>query len=205
MTTAAQRAAYQYQYTEPHPSVVKPTHLSTGRGGAGNATRLCPQTATPGHTATGPASRSPIVSPSLATRRVSTGRGGAGNVKDKKNAQAPGEPTLYELEREARHNHEESITAEKRVWHYGRGGEGNLINQAKSKEGSIKSAKGKDKASFEQERRASNESVISSGSSVGSVNAERPAKGSRQSSFTEKIAAKLGARRPSNQGSLLAV
>jgi len=190
MTTAVQRAAYQYNYTEPHPTVKHITPLSTGRGGAGNRTTVCPITTTAGATATGPASRS-LVAPVPTPRRLSSGRGGAGNVKPKAAVANPNEPTLFELEREARHNHEDAISADKRVWHYGRGGEGNLINQKKVVE------KGKLRVSEVEQRRGSNESVISTGSSVASDFAERIRRGSRAGSFTEKLAARLGARRGS--------
>jgi len=110
-----------YRITEPHPSV--PATTSTiyyGRGGAGNITRVSQVTSGPD--ASGPASRVKLTPPPSNARFLS-GRGGAGNVhREKERAMFSFDEELAQQERLREHAAP--------VYHIGRGGAGNLIDEA---------------------------------------------------------------------------
>ncbi|QDS70860.1 hypothetical protein FKW77_005598 [Venturia effusa] len=110
--------ARNYSITEPHPSVPASNYYLSGRGGAGNMTRVSAQTVSAGPDATGPAARVAIPTHS-SDAYFAAGRGGAGNMHREK------ERAIFsfdeELERQARlMNHQAP------VYHVGRGGAGNV-------------------------------------------------------------------------------
>ena len=110
-----------YSITEPHPSVPKSNYIHSGRGGAGNYAQVNPQDITSGQAANGPVSIRPLkgVSPN---DYFTTGRGGAGNVHREK------ERAIFsfdeELERQQRMTEHQAP-----IYHVGRGGAGNLVDE----------------------------------------------------------------------------
>lgn len=112
-----------FSITEPHPSV--PSHQSTafhwGRGGAGNVTRVTAKDVTPGPNATGPASRIKLPSPP-SNGQFLTGRGGAGNVHR--------ERAIFSFDEELRQQQRLQEAASP-IYHVGRGGSGNFIDETK--------------------------------------------------------------------------
>lgn len=111
-----------YSITEPHPSVpAASTAFHWGRGGAGNVTRISSKEVTPGPSATGPASRIKLPAPP-SNGQFLTGRGGAGNVHR--------ERAIFSFDEELRQQQRLQEAASP-IYHVGRGGSGNLINEAK--------------------------------------------------------------------------
>jgi hypothetical protein len=110
-----------YQITEPHPSVPASHIYYSGRGGAGNVTRVNPKSTTPGPNASGPASLLPLPPPP-SNALFTSGRGGAGNVhREKERAMFSFDEELAQQERLREHAAP--------VYHIGRGGAGNLIDE----------------------------------------------------------------------------
>ncbi|KAF2260521.1 hypothetical protein CC78DRAFT_26040 [Lojkania enalia] len=111
-----------YHITEPHPSVPASHFYHAGRGGAGNLVRVNPKEVTDGPNATGPASRVKLTPPP-SNGYFTTGRGGAGNVhREKERAMFSFDEELAQQERLREHAAP--------VYHIGRGGAGNLIDEA---------------------------------------------------------------------------
>lgn len=120
-----------YRITEPHPSVPASHYIYSGRGGAGNITRVNPKDITKGADATGPASR--IKLPRNRTNLFTSGRGGAGNVHSEK------ERAIFSFDEELaqqRRIMENSAP----VYHYGRGGAGNYVDEMQPKASRTNSA-----------------------------------------------------------------
>ncbi|KAL8713858.1 MAG: hypothetical protein Q9220_002003 [cf. Caloplaca sp. 1 TL-2023] len=114
---------FSIRLSEPHPTTTASTRLPTGRGGAGNFTRPPPPSSLPSTTTSVQPSSSSTFSTSSQHNKFITGRGGAGNMHT-----ASSERPMFkfdeELERERRHA--EVVP----VYHVGRGGMGNLINES---------------------------------------------------------------------------
>jgi len=110
-----------YSITEPHPSIPKSNYVHSGRGGAGNYSHVNPQDITSAQTASGPASIRPLRVTSPA-EYFAAGRGGAGNVHRVK------ERAIFsfdeELERQRRMTEHQAP-----IYHVGRGGAGNLVDE----------------------------------------------------------------------------
>lgn len=106
-----------YHITEPHPSLTN--NIKFGRGGAGNMTRVT--AVTNGPNASGPASRIKLTPPPTNVY-FTTGRGGAGNVhREKERAMFSFDEELAQQERLREHAAP--------VYHIGRGGAGNLVDE----------------------------------------------------------------------------
>lgn len=110
-----------YQITEPHPSIPASNYVHAGRGGAGNITKVNPKNVTAGPDATGPASRIALSSPP-ADAYFTTGRGGAGNVHREK------ERSIFSFDEELAQQRRVMENAAP-VYHIGRGGAGNLVDE----------------------------------------------------------------------------
>lgn len=110
-----------YSITEPHPSIPKSNYMHSGRGGAGNYAQVNPQDITSGYTASGPASIRPLKGASP-DDYFTAGRGGAGNIHREK------ERAIFsfdeELERQRRMTEHQAP-----IYHVGRGGAGNLVDE----------------------------------------------------------------------------
>jgi len=92
-----------------------------GRGGAGNVTRVNPENVTSGPNATGPASRVKLTPPP-SNAYFTSGRGGAGNLhREKERAMFSFDEELAQQERLREHAAP--------VYHIGRGGAGNAIDE----------------------------------------------------------------------------
>ncbi|KAF2832502.1 hypothetical protein CC86DRAFT_366282 [Ophiobolus disseminans] len=111
-----------FHITEPHPSV-RSSYVYSGRGGAGNVTRVSPSTLTNGATATGPASRVKLTPPP-STAYFASGRGGAGNMHREK------ERAMFSFDEELQQQ-ERLRSQQAPVYHVGRGGAGNLVDEMK--------------------------------------------------------------------------
>jgi hypothetical protein len=112
-----------YHITEPHPSVPASHIYYAGRGGAGNATRVKAADITNGRNASGPASLCKLTSPP-SNAYFTSGRGGAGNVhREKERAMFSFDEELAQQERLREHAAP--------IYHVGRGGAGNAINEMK--------------------------------------------------------------------------
>ncbi|EOD45801.1 hypothetical protein GTA08_BOTSDO11038 [Neofusicoccum parvum] len=113
-----------FSITEPHPSVPSNQYTAVhwGRGGAGNVTRVSSKEVTSGPTATGPASRVKLPSPPTSGQFL-TGRGGAGNVHR--------ERAIFSFDEELRQQQRLQEAASP-IYHVGRGGSGNFIDESKS-------------------------------------------------------------------------
>lgn len=115
----------RYSIVEPHPSAAAETRMLTGRGGAGNITKV-PSSVTRGSDASGPASQFSSLSshsPSLKSRTFLTGRGGAGNIHH-----PPSERAIFSFDEEL----ERQLSQERHaapVYHVGRGGAGNVYGR----------------------------------------------------------------------------
>ncbi|KAI4639278.1 hypothetical protein J4E93_009457 [Alternaria ventricosa] len=109
-----------FHINEPHPSAG--AYMYSGRGGAGNAMRIKPTEITPGPTASGPASRTKLPPPP-SNAFYATGRGGAGNMKKSERAIFSFDEELQQQER--------LRTQQAPVYHIGRGGAGNLVDEMK--------------------------------------------------------------------------
>jgi hypothetical protein len=120
-----------FHITEPHPSV-RSSYIYSGRGGAGNVTRVKPSDITDGRTATGPASRTKL-SPPPSTNFFASGRGGAGNMHRQK------ERAMFSFDEEL--EQQERLRAQQApVYHIGRGGAGNLVDEMKPRTQRLNSA-----------------------------------------------------------------
>jgi hypothetical protein len=121
-----------YSITEPHPSVPKSKYMHSGRGGAGNFAQVNPENITAGQSATGPASIRPL-KPSPPDSYFTAGRGGAGNIHRER------ERAIFsfdeELERQRRMTEHQAP-----IYHVGRGGAGNLVEELRPRMGSRSSA-----------------------------------------------------------------
>jgi hypothetical protein len=109
-----------YSIVEPHPSIPSSHYFSTGRGGAGNATKA-PSSVTRGNDASGPAARVWLPSPATQPKTFTAGRGGAGNVHPSS------ERAIFSFDEEL----ERQLGQERHaapVYHVGRGGAGNVGN-----------------------------------------------------------------------------
>lgn len=112
-----------YSIVEPHPSVSSHAYMSTGRGGAGNVTKV-PSTVTRGSDASGPASRLSQASLNQPRRSFISGRGGAGNhVREA--------PRIFSFDEELEHQMRQDKHVAP-VYHVGRGGAGNLRTSTSS-------------------------------------------------------------------------
>lgn len=124
-----------YSVCEPHPSVPstkgRSAYIQAGRGGAGNIKRYNSEQLTRGPAASGPASRVEIPSPPPSTK-FTAGRGGAGNTFTRNHSQRAMFSFDEELQREEMIK-ENMIKAP--VYHIGRGGAGNAVNEMEPKGG----------------------------------------------------------------------
>jgi len=127
-------SSQQYRITEPHPSVPASHYFHSGRGGAGNVAHVNPKNVTAGPDATGPASSAPIRATS-GNAYFTAGRGGAGNIHREK------ERAMFsfdeELERQRR-----MMEHSAPVYHIGRGGAGNLVDEMSEKRRASRSSSG---------------------------------------------------------------
>ena len=138
-----------YSITEPHPTVPsrgRPTYIQAGRGGAGNIKRYNSEELTKGPAAAGPASRTAL-SPPPSSAKFTSGRGGAGNTFTRNYSQRAMFSFDEELQREEMIKENMSKAP---IYHIGRGGAGNAVNEMEPKGG----------------RNGSAASVSSNGSSV---------------------------------------
>ncbi|KAF2707858.1 hypothetical protein K504DRAFT_410550, partial [Pleomassaria siparia CBS 279.74] len=109
-----------YHITEPHPSVPASHIYYSGRGGAGNATRVSPSKITSGRHASGPASLTKL-NPPPSNALFMSGRGGAGNVhRERERAMFSFDEELAQQERLREHAAP--------IYHVGRGGAGNAVS-----------------------------------------------------------------------------
>ncbi|KAF2133792.1 hypothetical protein P153DRAFT_372362 [Dothidotthia symphoricarpi CBS 119687] len=113
-----------FHITEPHPSIGSSYVMYSGRGGAGNHVRVKPSDVTNGATASGPASRAKLAPPPT-NAFFATGRGGAGNMR-----KAEKERTMFSFDEELAQQ-ERLRSQQAPVYHIGRGGAGNLIDEMK--------------------------------------------------------------------------
>jgi hypothetical protein len=111
-----------FHITEPHPSVGG-SYIYSGRGGAGNVTRVKATDLTNGQTASGPASRVKLTPPPT-TCYFASGRGGAGNMHREK------ERAMFSFDEELQQQ-ERLRSQQAPVYHVGRGGAGNLVDEMK--------------------------------------------------------------------------
>ena len=124
---------------EPHPS--PQNYIHAGRGGAGNYARYNKAELTKGHEATGPASAAKVLPP-VATHKFTSGRGGAGNTHKVTESQR----AIFSFDEElARDQRMIDNAAKTPVYHIGRGGAGNAVDEMKPRSssgrlGSISSA-----------------------------------------------------------------
>ncbi|KAF2087768.1 hypothetical protein K490DRAFT_41578 [Saccharata proteae CBS 121410] len=113
-----------FSITEPHPSVSSDNaYFHSGRGGAGNVTRVSKKDITPGPNAQGPASRVKLPAPPTNHYYLS-GRGGAGNM------QRGREQAIFSFDEELEQQRRMQEHAAP-VYHIGRGGNGNFIDETK--------------------------------------------------------------------------
>lgn len=110
--------------TEPHPTASP--KMTFGRGGAGNSTRLPPPTSL--HSTT-----SHLTSPSYSSKsshsKYTTGRGGAGNLH-----LSTDERPMFRFDEELERERLKGEAAP--VYHVGRGGSGNAVNERRGSSGS---------------------------------------------------------------------
>jgi hypothetical protein len=111
-----------FHITEPHPSVGG-SYIYSGRGGAGNVTRVKASDLTHGATATGPASRVKLTPPPT-NYYFASGRGGAGNMRREQ------ERAMFSFDEELQQQ-ERLRSQQAPVYHVGRGGAGNLVDEMK--------------------------------------------------------------------------
>jgi len=112
-----------FHITEPHPSVKSSSYIYSGRGGAGNVTRVKPAEVTNGATASGPASRVKLTPPP-SNSYFASGRGGAGNMHRER------ERAMFSFDEELQQQ-ERLRSQQAPVYHVGRGGAGNLVDEMK--------------------------------------------------------------------------
>src|ERR1700722_13013315 len=110
-----------YQITEPHPSVPASNYYHAGRGGAGNIARVNPKNVTSGPDATGPASLVKLTPPP-SNALFTSGRGGAGNIHREK------ERAMFSFDEELAQQRRLMDNAAP-VYHIGRGGAGNAVDE----------------------------------------------------------------------------
>ncbi|KAG9511490.1 hypothetical protein KCU99_g8838, partial [Aureobasidium melanogenum] len=119
-----------YLIHEPHPSAPRgrsTAYLGSGRGGAGNYARYKVEDLTVGHEATGPASRT-AMSPPPPTQKCIGGRGGMGNAFSRQESQR----AIFSFDEElARDQKLMDARAKAPVYHTGRGGSGNFVDEMK--------------------------------------------------------------------------
>lgn len=138
--------------TEPHPTVPKQGgFIGGGRGGAGNYHRYSSKDLTSGPTATGPASRISLSKPHR--RHVPAGRGGAGNMFHES------EEAIFQFDEEMIRKREAQSAP---IYHIGRGGAANFVDESKDSKSSKPSTHRKDSTSSGN----SNASVHSNGSTT---------------------------------------
>lgn len=120
-----------YNIIEPHPTPATPV-IHVGRGGSGNVSRVRPSSLTHGPSATGPASRTKLPSPT-SNGVFLAGRGGAGNA--------------YRERERAIFSFDEELAAQSRmadhaapVYHVGRGGAGNAVYERTTRSNSTSSS-----------------------------------------------------------------
>lgn len=123
-----------FHLTEPHPSVPSSHYIGTGRGGAGNIKHVDPRSVTPSTSASGPASCVKLTPPPSSGRFVG-GRGGSGNIHYNS------ERAMFSFDEELalQQKIQEHVTP---VYHIGRGGAGNAVDEARphsSRKGSASS------------------------------------------------------------------
>jgi len=109
-----------YHISEPHPSVPS-GYIYSGRGGAGNISYVDPKTVTNGANAAGPASRTKLVAPP-STGLFMSGRGGAGNAHRQK------ERAIFSFDEELAQQRK-ILEHQAPVYHIGRGGAGNAVDE----------------------------------------------------------------------------
>lgn len=134
-----------YQIIEPHPSISKKStlYLNGGRGGAGNYARYQSSALTPGSQATGPASVTKLAPPPT-TGKFTSGRGGAGNTFKRSDSQR----AIFSFDEElARDQRLRDNAAKAPVYHIGRGGAGNAVDDMKPKADRANSISSADSAS----------------------------------------------------------
>lgn len=113
-----------FSVTEPHPTVPKAgVYLAGGRGGAGNYHRYKAEDLTTGPNAAGPASLLPLSK--KFPRSVAVGRGGAGNHYKMPET----EQSMFQFDEEMVSRRETYAP----VYHIGRGGAANYVNENKPK------------------------------------------------------------------------
>lgn len=124
-----------FSICEPHPSVPsrgRSAYIQAGRGGAGNIKRYNSSELTQGSAATGPASRAAL-SPPPSSTKFTAGRGGAGNTYSH---DALSQRAMFsfdeELKREELRKENMSKTP---IYHIGRGGAGNAVNEMEPRGG----------------------------------------------------------------------
>ncbi|KAI9797560.1 MAG: hypothetical protein M1835_007824 [Candelina submexicana] len=112
-----------FRLTEPHPSVSSSHYIGTGRGGAGNIKHIDPRSVTPSVSASGPASCA-VLTPPPSSGRFASGRGGSGNIHHNT------ERAMFSFDEElARQQKIEEHVAP--VYHIGRGGAGNAVDETR--------------------------------------------------------------------------
>jgi len=127
-------SSHNYSITEPHPSVPASHYFYSGRGGAGNVSRVNPQAVTAGPDATGPAARISL-QPTPSSAYFGAGRGGAGNMHREK------ERAIFSFDEELQRQ-QRLLENQAPVYHIGRGGAGNLIDEMEEKRRSSHSSSG---------------------------------------------------------------
>jgi len=127
-------SSQSYRITEPHPSVPASHYFHSGRGGAGNVTQVSPSGVSSGPDAAGPASQAAI-RPPPPNAYFTAGRGGAGNLHREK------ERAMFSFDEEL--ERQRKITAHQApVYHVGRGGAGNLVDDMSEKRRQSRSSAG---------------------------------------------------------------
>lgn len=137
-----------YRITEPHPSLPASHYYHSGRGGAGNITHIKdPREITNGRTASGPASATKL-SPPAPNSYFTSGRGGAGNVhRSKERAMFSFDEELAQQQRLQEHAAP--------VYHIGRGGAGNWVDEKAPRKASAGSVASSDSGSSDHRGRRS--------------------------------------------------
>ncbi|KAL1310494.1 hypothetical protein AAFC00_000782 [Neodothiora populina] len=124
----------RYSICEPHPTVPsrgRPAYIQAGRGGAGNIKRYNSHELTHGPAAAGPASRADL-SPPPTTAKFTAGRGGAGNTFTR----SPEQRAIFSFDEELKRDEMIKENMSKTpIYHIGRGGAGNAINEMEPKGG----------------------------------------------------------------------
>jgi len=127
-------SSQQYRITEPHPSVPASHYYYSGRGGAGNVTHVNPKKISTGADASGPASAATI-RPPPANAYFTAGRGGAGNLHREK------ERAMFSFDEEL-DRQRKMMEHQAPIYHIGRGGAGNLVDEMAEKRRTSRSSGG---------------------------------------------------------------